>query len=298
MNGHNFDYHARGMQILIGRLIVLALIIVLNVSQFIHIGLYLVALLGFLAVLPFLVTRSLRFNARMSSYRNVRLDFVGRVSQAIWPVIVLPILVVLSLYTTTPFLERAFKRFVANNHRYGGKAFHFDVKIGKLYKPFLIVAGLTIVAFIIIGFLLTSIAQVFARALVENNPFSIGFIITIAAIYVVAFLIFIPLAVVYGAMVRNIYFSNTVFDGQHQFASTLRPFKLLGIALTNMVAILLTFGLMIPWARVRWARYLASCTAVVANGDLEEFHHELQSSEGVVSAEYLDGGGFDVGIGV
>ena len=234
----------------------------------------------------------------MSSYRNVRLDFVGRVSQAIWPVIVLPILVVLSLYTTTPFLERAFKRFVANNHRYGGKAFHFDVKIGKLYKPFLIVAGLTIVAFIIIGFLLTSIAQVFARALVENNPFSIGFIITIAAIYVVAFLIFIPLAVVYGAMVRNIYFSNTVFDGQHQFASTLRPFKLLGIALTNMVAILLTFGLMIPWARVRWARYLASCTAVVANGDLEEFHHELQSSEGVVSAEYLDGGGFDVGIGV
>ena len=286
------------MQILIGRLIVLALIIVLNVSQFIHIGLYLVALLGFLAVLPFLVTRSLRFNARMSSYRNVRLDFIGRVSQAIWPVIVLPILVVLSLYTTTPFLERAFKRFVANNHRYGGKAFHFDVKIGKLYKPFLIVAGLTIVAFIIIGFLLTSIAQVFARALVENNPFSIGFIITIAAIYVVAFLIFIPLAVVYGAMVRNIYFSNTVFDGQHQFASTLRPFKLLGIALTNMVAILLTFGLMIPWARVRWARYLASCTAVVANGDLEEFHHELQSSEGVVSAEYLDGGGFDVGIGV
>jgi len=286
------------MQILIGRLIVLALIIVLNVSQFIHIGLYLVALLGFLAVLPFLVTRSLRFNARMSSYRNVRLDFVGRVSQAIWPVIVLPILVVLSLYTTTPFLERAFKRVVANNHRYGGKAFHFDVKIGKLYKPFLIVAGLTIVAFIIIGFLLTSIAQVFARALVENNPFSIGFIITIAAIYVVAFLIFIPLAVVYGAMVRNIYFSNTVFDGQHQFASTLRPFKLLGIALTNMVAILLTFGLMIPCARVRWARYLASCTAVVANGDLEEFHHELQSSEGVVSAEYLDGGGFDVGIGV
>ncbi|MEL7152832.1 MAG: DUF898 family protein, partial [Pseudomonadota bacterium] len=68
----NFDYHATGGQILIGRLIVIGAIVVFQLITMIAPILALVLLVGLLFLFPWLIVRSLMFNARMSSFSNVR----------------------------------------------------------------------------------------------------------------------------------------------------------------------------------------------------------------------------------
>jgi len=75
IDNSNFDYLARPIQILKGRVIaVIALIIVTVVSSLNYIvGLVFFSVL--IIVTPWVVWRSLRFNARMSSFRNLRFGF-------------------------------------------------------------------------------------------------------------------------------------------------------------------------------------------------------------------------------
>ena len=78
--GASFDYHARPVRILIGRLIVLGVLVAYNLAlQFQPIlgGLIAVALI-FAA--PWFVMRGLRFSARVTSYRNIRFDFTGNMA--------------------------------------------------------------------------------------------------------------------------------------------------------------------------------------------------------------------------
>lgn len=75
--GDRFDYHATPKQILIGRAIaVAALVIWIVVGQFFPLFSGVLFLAGLL-VLPWLTRNNARFDARMTSYRNVRLNFTG-----------------------------------------------------------------------------------------------------------------------------------------------------------------------------------------------------------------------------
>ena len=74
VSGRSFDYHATGLQILIGRIIVIVGLVAYSILAAIPVvGLFL--LLGLLFLIPYLLVRSLRFNARMSSWSNVRFNF-------------------------------------------------------------------------------------------------------------------------------------------------------------------------------------------------------------------------------
>ena len=74
--GRSFDYHATGLQILIGRLIVIAGVVAYTLLTGIPL-VYLLMLAGLLFLIPYLLVRSLRFQARVSSWSNVRFDFHG-----------------------------------------------------------------------------------------------------------------------------------------------------------------------------------------------------------------------------
>jgi len=72
VDNHNFDYHATGMQLFIGKIIVIAAFAVLVIVQLISPILYLIVLLALLVFIPAIIVRALRFNARVSSHRNVQ----------------------------------------------------------------------------------------------------------------------------------------------------------------------------------------------------------------------------------
>src|SRR5262249_47509629 len=89
---HAFDYHASPVRILIGRAIAIGILVAYNIS--IAVSPYTLVFWGPLALLliPWLIVSSLRFNARNTSYRNVRFNFTGTYGGAakaylLWPVI-------------------------------------------------------------------------------------------------------------------------------------------------------------------------------------------------------------------
>ena len=103
IKGASFEYHASPITILKGRLIAVALLIVYSVLSdlFPLLGFFLLILL--LAFIPWIVWRSLRFNARMTSLRNVHFSFKGRLGKSYLYYLVIPFIFPLLISTLFSF---------------------------------------------------------------------------------------------------------------------------------------------------------------------------------------------------
>ena len=64
------------------------------------------------------------------------------------------------------------------------------------------------------------------------------------------------------------------------------------IYLSNSFFVVLTLGLFTPWAKVRMARYRASCTGMMVSGDLNHFVAAEQNRTSALGQELGDA--FDV----
>ncbi|WP_298259150.1 YjgN family protein [uncultured Litoreibacter sp.] len=296
VEGRNFDYHATGKQILIGRLIVIAAFIVFQVAAAMSPFLAIILVLGLLVAFPWLIVRSMIFNARMTSFSNVRFGFVGAVGQAFLVFIVYPLLTVLTLYTTLPILDRATKSFSINNHKLGQARFNMEVGLGPFYKAFLVaIAWIVVVGFcsvVVTGFSFANFA--YAMENIEHNPEQGASII--ALFYLIFFVAFLPAAFIYQALTRNAIYNNTTLDGGHKFASNVTAPKLLWIAVSSMVVVVCTLFLMLPWAQVRMARYMASHTGLIPGGSLDDFVTQQQEAGGAMGDAYTDLEAIDVGL--
>lgn len=98
LNGDRFDYHAQPMQILKGRLLVIGAVILFYILLFINPLFGMVAMLALLALIPWIIIRSWRYNAIMSSYRGVRFNYLCQTGRAYWVLLFCPILLVIGLY--------------------------------------------------------------------------------------------------------------------------------------------------------------------------------------------------------
>ncbi|NNE88536.1 MAG: DUF898 domain-containing protein [Silicimonas sp.] len=284
----NFDYHATGMQILIGRIIVVIGFVAYSVLSAIPV-VGLVAVLALFAIIPWLLVRSLKFNAQMSSWSNVRFRFTGSVGKAAIVYLLYPVLTALTLYTTFPFFDRARKRFTMNNHWLGKSRFEFDAPIGGFYKAMIFALGWIVFVSVAVGIIAWPGLQAMA-ATEEPSPQFVIFI------YVWIFLGFFPAATIYSAMVRNVTIGNLTLERGHQFHSDVIPGSLVFIAITNAVAVLCTLGLLLPWAHVRMHKYLTLHTHVDVNGSLDDFVGEMDQQAGAIGDAYSDIEGIDIGL--
>lgn len=296
--GRSFDYHATGVQILIGRLIVIAGIIAFTVLGAIPL-VNLVMLLGLVFLIPYLLVRSLRFQARMSSWSNVRFDFQGTWGSAAANYFLYPIIAALTLYTTWPFVTRSIQRFHVNGHSFGTTPLHFDSPIAPFYKAFMATAAWVIVSVAVIGTLLGVNLSTFDVFLaLEDNPEDITAILTIFTIYAFLLLVLVPATIIYRAMVRNTVYNYTILGDGHRFHSDVNALRLLWISVSNAVVVGMTLGLMLPWAHVRRVRYLANHTTFVPAGPLDDFVGGLSAQVSAIGDAYGDIEGFDIGIAV
>ncbi|MDP8033685.1 YjgN family protein [Pasteurella atlantica] len=93
--GRTLDYHATGRQLLVGYIIGLVLVISYGVLSQLTPALSLILPLLLFVVAPWLIWRSLMFNARMTSFSNVRFSFEGGLGRAYLIYLWLPILIFL-----------------------------------------------------------------------------------------------------------------------------------------------------------------------------------------------------------
>jgi uncharacterized membrane protein YjgN (DUF898 family) len=135
----SFDYHANPIAILKGRVIafvLFALYVYGKGSSPILAG---VLILLFFICLPWLVVRGSIFNARNTSHRGLRFDFVGTVNRAARVFIGLPMLTFITLGLAIPYIAHERSQFLMNNHRFGLSQFDMSRVVKQFYKVYLII---------------------------------------------------------------------------------------------------------------------------------------------------------------
>jgi uncharacterized membrane protein YjgN (DUF898 family) len=279
LDGHSFEYHARPIRILQGRLIAVAIIVVFNlIAEFFPIF-GLVVLVVYAFALPFVINMGLRFNARMTSYRNVRFNFAGNYWEAFIAFILMPLAALLTLGLLIPVMSQMTATYIAKGYRYGTAP--FTAKPLILFKAFvfaIIVAAL--------------IGGAVAAVLVATDGMIAGAVVVALFTF---YLTIIPAAIFYAAGTRNVIYNVLVLNNRHRFESTLKPLRYVWIIVSNFFITIATFGLMRAWAAIRSTRYIAAHTAVLMSGTADDFVSDVESDAGVAAAEYMDLEGFDLG---
>lgn len=292
--GSSFEYHARPVQILIGRIVVLALLAAYNVAlQVVPLVGAVIAVALFFAI-PWFVMRGMRFSARVTSYRNVRFDFVGTYWGAFLAYIVGGMIIYMSLGILAPLASQWMWKYRLNNLRFGDRPILSDPRVDRIYTqwwaPALIFVGGAIVLGVIVGFVAFGLFQSMAG---DVSPYLI--IVLIYAGMIPFVLLYVVCSLIYSAGVRNIVLNETIVDGRHSMASRIGRWRYAWIAVSNTVATICTLGLARPWAAIRMARYLAAATGLYATTSLDEFVGAVKGEGAAVGSEFMDVEGFDFG---
>lgn len=330
LDGRNFDYHATGKQILIGRLIFIGGYIVFALLAQLSPILGLILVLALLVGTPWLLIRGMKFNARVTSFSNVRFDFNGTYGKALVVFFLLPIGLYLLLAaiigvgiflaqsmggaTMIPFaliavalfpvgfaiVDRAVKGFSINNHLLGTAAFGLNIKL----KPFLIAQALALAWVLVVGLVggllvgFDFMRFVAAMESLEYGSATGSDFGIIAMFYVMIFAAFIPAGFIYQALVRNAVYNHSTLDGGHGFRSDVNPVQYFWIALSNLFVVVLTLGLMLPWAQIRMTQYLAQHTHAQLGSSLDDFVGGQPGAGGALGDAFSDFEAIDVGLPV
>jgi uncharacterized membrane protein YjgN (DUF898 family) len=283
--GHSFEYHARPIRILQGRLIAVGIIIVFNlIAEFFPIF-GAVVLLVYAFALPFIINMGLRFNARMTSYRNVRFNFAGNYWEAFIAFILLPLAALFTLGLLVPVMSQVTATYIAKGYRYGTAPFAAKPLIRAYY-------GVFFRAFLFAILVAALIGGAVAMVLVATDGMFAGAVVVAILTF---YLTIIPAAIFYAAGARNVIYNALALDNRHRFESTLKPLRYVWIIVSNFFVTIATFGLMRAWAAIRSTRYIAAHTAVLISGTVDDYVGEIESDTGVAAAEYMDLEGFDLG---
>jgi uncharacterized membrane protein YjgN (DUF898 family) len=119
----------------------------------------------------------------------------------------------------------------------------------------------------------------------------------VVILVILVFYLFMFLMIIYYQVRTHNYSINTTqWSGLGRIESKARARDLLWLYITNGIVVLLTLGLMIPWVKVRMARYTASKTAFIATGSLDS----VARAAGGESSAMGDAGAdiFDIDIGL
>ncbi|ANK71468.1 MULTISPECIES: DUF898 family protein [Ensifer] len=292
--GRTFEYHAKGKQILIGRVIVFGYLILYNLLLTFVPIVGIALLLLSLFFVPWLAARGLRFSARVTSYRNVRFDFVGTMGGAFKAFILGGFLSIITLGLLTPLASRWVGRYVGSNLRFGGRAFETNPPFGPLYRGMFLGVGLALVLGVVVFAILMGTLRASPSLLQSLNDPRWGWV-GLGAGYVASMSFYAVIALFYSAAVRNAVWGATVFDGKHRFLSGLSRGRYTWIAISNFVVTILTLGLLRPWAAVRMARYKWTLTGVTVFGAVGTLMSEIEAEASAVGAEFMDFEGFDFG---
>lgn len=313
----SFDYHGSPVAILKGRLIALVLLIAYNYSFQLSLAAGVITLVVLAAIFPWLIRQSLRFRLRYSSYRGIRFRFGGTLGEIY--LIAAPVLLAvlpgallgffgdedaeppawltatigaafLLYLAIVPYLHYRFKRYQHGNSFLGSTAARFTATAGGFYAVYGIV--------FLLGFFVIGIAGGIVFAMGYSAWQSDGEFpyVGIALGLIIFYGLYLLLWSAFVVLLQNRIWNGTEI-GEVRFKSRARILPMTRIYFVNIILIVVTLGLFIPFAVIRSLRYrLEAVTAVTAAG----MDHFLSD----VSAEQVDAAGegaadlFDIDIGL
>ncbi len=244
--------------------------------------------LAILVLLPWLVVRARMFNARYTSYRNLRFRFDPVYGEAYTVIIGWNILAGLTFGLLYPYAHYRRSAMVINNSHFGNLDFRLAGVSPGFYAKYVQVSLLVVAALIAFGV---------ALALLPTRPDGTATpgVLAIAMGPLLALIAALAVAASYlGPAIAKLVLGNTTV-GEHEIRCDWSIPRLVFINLTNFVAIALSLGLAIPWATIRLQRYQFENLSLDVRGDLDSII-ATQSDEVSAMGEEI-GEAFDIDIG-
>lgn len=264
LDGHGFDYHGNPLSILKGRIIVFVLVVVAQLLEGFLPLLSLAMSALFIAVLPWLVMRSLSFRMAYTSHRGLRFGFDGRLAGAYRTLLLWPVLALVSCGLLAPIAYQRFKQYQHEHTRYGSTPFHIRLRTGSVYGLMFAVIGMLIVTGVIVA-TLTSI-------LLDGGNLEMPAVSSLLMIALPAYAgIFVIDAFMVASLQNLVWSGTTLGDDALRFRSDVRTLPLLAILVTNLLGMIVTLGLFYPFARIRLLRYRLQHVSVAASVPLDSF---------------------------
>lgn len=291
-----FQYLGQPLPILKGRLVAVALFLLWYLSSYFFVTLMPAVIILAFILAPWVLVRSAAFNARYSAFRNMRFNFNGTYWDAVgtlyvWGLIPLilvggfimwlwqkPYLLIIAGFVFAfyaPFWIARVKRFLVGHTRFGGARGELKITGGDFYFIYLKTIPLGIAVAIITGGASFAIMKSMhlgpgnVIALLATLPSYLGYVIVYSYIQ---------------ARTGNLIWNNTRL-GALRFQSKLGARRLAGLYTSNGVAIVLSLGLLIPWAVVRSFHYRAQCLRGQMQGEWSDFSGSEASAVGAAGAE-------------
>ena len=319
-----FEYHAEPLAILKGRLLAVALLLVyvLAGQMFPVAGKAFILLL--LLATPWVIWKSIKFNARMTSFRNVRFGFYGSLHDSYRYLLFIPMIPVLTailagivmwfvtgstdpgayvalaviafitIYLMVPFIQKEITGYYIGNHRYGQGPLQVDLSTKRYYLIYLCLFGWSILLFAAISiaagvavfFSGLNIAAMVPATEGELPPMVMAPLIAVTAFMYFAMLIAgIWMKAYLKANIRNHVFSNIQLGNVMQLESGITTGRLFRFYLVNVLLMICTLGLAYPWIKVRSARLMASITKAHLAGSLDQYVSLQQSRQSAIGEE-------------
>ena len=315
IDGSVFDYHANPVAILKGWAIVVLILLLQQVLVRINVLYGLGMILLILAFVPWAMVRSRVFNLINTSYRNVRFHF-DRDYKGLYVIFLtapLPIIIGYGMmiyfsYTAQlegrqpptdligvaglvmlvgvvfiPFFIYRFYRFIISHSAYGKTYFESGFKAGNFYMIYFKAFGLTLM---LVAILIVTMFFVVGATHGNENKDVAAFLLTLPVMLIYLFGILYIRYFIEASKLNTIWSKTTI--STHRFSSRLKPLGFLWVVLLNTILIIVSFGLYIPWAKVRMTRYRLDKLVLQVDGELDNFAAKEREQMGALGAELGD----------
>lgn len=297
LDGHSFEYHAKPLAILKGRLtIFFGYVIFIVITEMFPLSIFVFLPLLLIAV-PWIIVKARLFQMRMTSYRNLRFNFHGTYGGAMSAFIGWYFLVILTLGIIFPMWVRRQVAYILGNTAFGNTQFRFVTGNGRFFAFCYATFGLGILVYAAFFFILFQSGIMNPENDADVAPGDLAQIFGLAGLIK---LLLIALAGVgvfgyYQAAHANASIGG-IEIGQTNVVSELRAWPLIWIQMTNLLGVLFTLGLFYPWAKVRAMRYHLENTSLDTAGGLGEFTASAGSATDPLGEELGDFFDMDFGI--
>lgn len=271
-----FQYLAEPLPILKGRIIAVALFTVYWFSSSFYLPALPWVLGAGMVIAPWVLSRSAAFNARYSAFRNMTFGFRGNylgAAQAVYWLGLVPLLVVGTMFQwwgnwqaagfaflaftfAFPWWLSRLKDYMVSYTTYGGAHGRYSARGGQFFRVYfvagLIAIGGAILASLILFYVVPGAMRSDWSVLLASVPVYLSYMLAYAYIQ---------------ANIGNLVWNHTRL-GPLGFRSTLTGGGMAKLYFTNAVGILVSLGLLIPWAVMRTLKYRADNLHVRVEGDL------------------------------
>lgn len=288
--GASFDWDAKPLSILRGRILAIGLIVLLQAAGVFSRVVAAASVVALASAVPWLLTGALRFRLYHTVHRGLRFGFRGHVGEAARAFFLWPALAAITLGTLAPVAIQRQQRFVYGNATFGASAFQNDLSVRHVYR---ICVGVSLTLLATIGVLVGLVFLGGGIEAVRSAPPSRRTTLVVCAV----------LAMVVGLSTTGAFYRVRLADltwnglrlGPHRFRSDQTVPSYLVLNLGNLVGMLVTLGLFRPWAAVRRARYRAGHLSLLPGASLDDLVAGAGEPQPALADEVAGLLGLDIG---